>query len=191
MSTEFRPARSEAAAGGRESQRAECGSGTRSLVVRLMTGRAGSRTHASSTACSRPPMSRSCTEAIRLTRTTDAPPYSPGTLAAAAAGREGWSAGHAPAVLVERADGGRDGRVRGEGAPGRLLLVPDNVHHRVDQRQMSERLREVAQVTARPRVDLLTVEQQRTGVGEHLLAQVARLLKLTDLEQRPDHPERA
>src|ERR1022692_3954788 len=82
--------------------------------------------------------------------------------------------------LLPRSDGG----VGAEGAAGGLLLVPDNVHDRVDQRQVGERLREVAEVAAGARVDLLAVEQQRAGVGQHLLAQVTRPLVLADLSQR-------
>src|SRR3954464_12092504 len=75
---------------------------------------------------------------------------------------------------------------------GRELLVgADDVHDRVDERQVRERLREVAEVPARPRVDLLRVEVQRRRVAEQLLAQVAGHLRLADLAQRRHEPERA
>jgi hypothetical protein len=53
-----------------------------------------------------------------------------------------------------------------------FLLFADDVHDRVDQGQVREGLRKVAQMAARPRVDLLAVEQQRAGVGQDLLADV-------------------
>ena len=46
-----------------------------------------------------------------------------------------------------------------------VLLGPDHVHDRVDQRQVGERLREVAEVAAGARVDLLGVEPERAGVA--------------------------
>jgi len=45
----------------------------------------------------------------------------------------------------------------------RAPLRPDHVDDRVDQGQVGERLREVAEMTARLRVDLLSVEVQRAG----------------------------
>lgn len=45
----------------------------------------------------------------------------------------------------------------------RFLFGADDVHHGVDQREVGERLREVAQVTARPGLDLLRVQVQRAG----------------------------
>ena len=42
-----------------------------------------------------------------------------------------------------------------------LLVGADHVHDRVDQRQVRERLREVAQVPAAARIDLLRVQMQR------------------------------
>ena len=71
----------------------------------------------------------------------------------------------------------------GEQLAAGLLLVPDHVHDRVDEGQVGERLREVAQVPAGPRVDLLRVKQQRAGVGQHLLAEVPGPPVLTDLGQ--------
>ncbi len=55
-----------------------------------------------------------------------------------------------------------------------LLVGADHVHDGVDQRQVRERLREVAQVPARLRVDLLGVEPERAGVAEQALAQRPR-----------------
>src|SRR5215217_2027564 len=64
----------------------------------------------------------------------------------------------------------RIARERRELGRERLLGV-DHVHHGVDQRQVRERLREVAQVAARARVDLLGVQAEVARVGEPLLAQ--------------------
>jgi hypothetical protein len=72
-----------------------------------------------------------------------------------------------------------------------LLLQPDHVQHRVDEGEVGEGLREVAQVLAAVRVDLLAVELQRTGEGEQLGAELAGLVDLADLAQRGDQPERA
>src|SRR5437763_1009763 len=74
---------------------------------------------------------------------------------------------------------------------GELLVGPDDVHDRVDERQVREGLREVAEMAARPGVDLLGVQVQRRGVAQQLLAQVPRSLGLTDLAQRAHEPERA
>ena len=71
------------------------------------------------------------------------------------------------------------------------LVCPDDVHDRVDQRKVGEGLREVAQVAAGARVDLLGVETERAGVGEQLLAEVTAALDLADLDQRGHEPERA
>ena len=67
----------------------------------------------------------------------------------------------------------------------------DHVHHRVDQRQVREGLREVAEVPAAARVDLFRVELQRARVRKQLLAQLPRPVELADLAQRRDEPERA
>src|SRR5204863_7313148 len=77
------------------------------------------------------------------------------------------------------------------GPPLRGLLLADHVHDGVDERQVRERLREVAQLPARARVDLLAVEQQRAGVGQDLLADVTGPLVLADLAERRNQPERA
>jgi small subunit ribosomal protein S20 len=61
-----------------------------------------------------------------------------------------------------RLGGGRRGLSRQRLDSGCELLVgADHVHDGVDQRQVRERLREVAQVPAAARVDLLRVEVQR------------------------------
>ena len=58
------------------------------------------------------------------------------------------------------------------------------MHDGVDQRQVGERLREVAEVSTRGGIDLLGVEQERTGERQELLAQAARAPDLADLGQR-------
>ena len=70
--------------------------------------------------------------------------------------------------------GGLHRRVGGLEHPGAvgLLLGADDVHHGVDQRQVGERLREVPEVTAGARFDLLGVEVQRAGEGQQSLAQM-------------------
>src|ERR1700693_3711964 len=77
----------------------------------------------------------------------------------------------------------RRGRARAE-----LMRYPhlgvDHVHDGVDQRQVREGLREVAQVPAAARVDLLGIELQRARVRQQLLAQLACPVQLTDLAQR-------
>src|SRR4029453_6252910 len=74
---------------------------------------------------------------------------------------------------------------------GQALIRPDDVHHGVDEREVGERLREVAQVASAVRLALLGVEQQRAGVGEQLLAQRPGPVQLADLRGPPDEPERA
>ena len=71
------------------------------------------------------------------------------------------------------------------------LIGADHVHHRVDQSQVRERLREVAQVPAGSWVDLLGVEAERAGIAEHALAEIARLVEFVDLNQGRHEPERA
>src|SRR3954469_24181144 len=53
---------------------------------------------------------------------------------------------------------------------GELLVGANDVHHGVDERQMREGLREVAEVAARLRVDLLGEQTERRGVGQQPLA---------------------
>jgi MFS family permease len=82
-------------------------------------------------------------------------------------------------------------RPLGAGALGELLVGADDVHHRVDQRQVGERLGEVAKVAAGFGVDLLGVEAEWAGVAEQPLTQLPRAVHLSDLTQRRDQPERA
>ena len=72
-----------------------------------------------------------------------------------------------------------------------LLLRRDHVRDGVDQRQVRERLRVVAEVAPAGGLELLGVEPERRGVGEQPLAQVLGLAVLADLRQRRDQPERA
>ncbi|EUA33277.1 hypothetical protein I553_7687 [Mycobacterium xenopi 4042] len=60
------------------------------------------------------------------------------------------------------------------GKPGAVgfFFGADHVHYRVDQRQVGERLREVAQMTAGARLELLGVEVQRAGKRQQPLAQM-------------------
>src|ERR1700680_3524181 len=73
------------------------------------------------------------------------------------------------------------------GAPLRI----DDMHHRVDQSEVGERLREVPEVPAAPRVDLLRVELERARVRQQLLAQLPRLRELPNLRERRHQPEGA
>src|SRR5437588_7298082 len=72
-----------------------------------------------------------------------------------------------------------------------LQVCPDDVHHGVDQGQVSEGLREIPQVPSGLRLDLLGVELEWAGVGEKLLAQPSCSPHLADLAQRRHQPERA
>src|SRR3954447_15966852 len=65
------------------------------------------------------------------------------------------------------------------------------MHHGVDEREMGEGLREVAEVTAGQRVDLLAVQLERAGVREQPLAESPRPAELPDLDEGGDEPERA
>jgi hypothetical protein len=56
---------------------------------------------------------------------------------------------------------------------------------------MGEGLREVADVAARPRVELLGVQAEGTGGGKEPLAQPARPSQVADLRQRRHQPEGA
>ncbi len=62
---------------------------------------------------------------------------------------------------------------------------------RLDQREVRERLREVAEVPAGVGVELLGVEAERRGDPQQPLHQVARPLQLADDRERRDQPERA
>src|SRR3954451_9762027 len=92
----------------------------------------------------------------------------------------GWAS-----VLGTGPDVGRGGD-RQAGPALRL----DDVHQRVDQRQVRERVREVAQVAARVRIEVLGVQAERSGVGQEALAQLAGCVLLADLVERGDQPER-
>src|ERR1700728_1650518 len=61
----------------------------------------------------------------------------------------------------------------------------------VDQREVRERLREVAEVASAARIELLSVEVERRGVRQQLLAELAGALFLADLRERRNEPERA
>src|SRR4030081_2472371 len=69
------------------------------------------------------------------------------------------------AILVHERRRISHGCVGGLEHPGAVgfLLGTDHVDHRVDQRQMGERLREVAHLSAGARLDLLGVEVPRAG----------------------------
>src|SRR4051794_3950083 len=77
-------------------------------------------------------------------------------------------------------------------ARGGLHLVdPDDMQHRVDERQVSERVREVAQVAAAPGIEVLCVQAERAGVRQKPLAQRTGAVGLAYLGERRDEPERA
>src|SRR5438094_6418913 len=78
-----------------------------------------------------------------------------------------------------------------KGADVQALLGVDDVEDGVDQREVGERLREVAEVPPAARVELLGVEAERARVREQLLAEVVRTRELADLDERRDEPERA
>ena len=67
----------------------------------------------------------------------------------------------------------------------------DHVDYRVDQRQMGEGLREIAEMLTGMRVDLLTVKIKRPGEGQQLGTELTGALILTDLAERRDQPEGA
>ena len=60
--------------------------------------------------------------------------------------------------------------------------------HGVDEREMGERLREVPEVATGARVDLLRVQLEGAGVGEHPLAQLPGAAVLSPQEVL-DHPQ--
>ena len=67
----------------------------------------------------------------------------------------------------------------------------DDPRRGLHQRQVRERLREVAEVAAGVGVELLGVEAERRGDPQQPLHQVARPLQLADDRERRDEPERA
>src|ERR1017187_7338047 len=72
-----------------------------------------------------------------------------------------------------------------------LLLGVDDVHDGVDQRKVRECLREVTEVAASGRVELLSVQSEWTRMRKQLLAESAGACQLPDLRQRRHQPERA
>ena len=60
----------------------------------------------------------------------------------------------------------------------------NEVHERVNEGQVGEGLREVAEVTAIHRIQLLGVEPQWTGVGEQAFAQCFGAGHFSDLNER-------
>src|SRR5689334_1831330 len=74
---------------------------------------------------------------------------------------------------------------------GEVVIGADDVHDGVDEGQVREGLREVAQVASGARIDLLGVEVQARREPEHLLAQGPGAIVLADLGQRADQPEGA
>ena len=92
----------------------------------------------------------------------------------------------------------RDGSHRCVSAPllyspiSALMLVRlDQVHHRIDQGEMRERLREVAEVVSGVRVDLLSVEMEFAGKRQQLAAQGPGPRHFSDFDQRRNQPKRA
>src|SRR5438477_6031064 len=79
----------------------------------------------------------------------------------------GWAGSPAPTSLpwnLTRATClGLDGK-RASESVGEAALGADHVHHGVDQRQVREGLREVAEVATAARVDLFGIELQRARV---------------------------
>src|SRR5947207_2761939 len=82
------------------------------------------------------------------------------------------TASAAIAMTTLRRTGGRD--------PAVLLhlVYPYHVQHGVDEREVRERVREVAQVAAADRVEVLGVEPERARVRQQPLAQRARAIRL-------------
>src|SRR5581483_6953420 len=72
-----------------------------------------------------------------------------------------------------------------------LFLRRGDERRRVDQRQVRETLREVAEELAARGVDLLRVEADVVRELEQLLHRLARLLDAADARERLDEPERA
>ena len=72
-----------------------------------------------------------------------------------------------------------------------MQLGDDDPRRGLDQREVRERLREVAEVPAGVGVELLGVEPERRGDPQQPLHQVARPLQLADDRERRDEPERA
>ncbi len=77
------------------------------------------------------------------------------------------------------------------GPPSSRCCVGDHVGDRVDQGQVGEGLREVAEVAAAARLQLLGVEVEPAGGLQQPLAQGPCPLLLADLRERRDEPEGA
>src|SRR5258708_3418772 len=99
---------------------------------------------------------------------------------------DGDSAPPAPALRGLRCAGATTRR-----APSARPFGADHVGDGVDQREVRERLRVVAELATAGRLELLAVQLQRRGVRQQPLAQVLGLAVLADLRQRRDEPERA
>src|SRR4051812_12203803 len=80
---------------------------------------------------------------------------------------------------------GPDGAHLGEHGAGlgplAVLVVGDDVGHRVDQGQVAERLGKVSELGSARRLDLLRVEAQSGPIRDQPLAQLARSFWLSDL----------
>src|SRR5262249_19544705 len=74
--------------------------------------------------------------------------------------------------------------------PRTVVQLVVEVDRCIDQRQVAERLREVAKLLA-GRTDLLREKAQVVSVGQHLLADQAPFLQTAGAGQRVDVPERA
>src|SRR5919112_6297735 len=74
---------------------------------------------------------------------------------------------------------------------GPPAFTPDDGGHGVDQRQMGERLGEVAQVSTAVRIDLFGIQLKGRRIREKLLAQRAGTIEFTDRTQCRDEPKRA
>ena len=72
---------------------------------------------------------------------------------------------------------------------GSSPLGPDHLHRGVDQREVGERLREVPEVAARPRIELLGVEAERARQRQELLA-AARARRPARRSRRARRPAR-
>src|SRR5262249_41976784 len=103
-------------------------------------GREGCRTSAPSSTRSCQPTSRCCIQATRPIRTMAAPHSSPSTRSLVGRRPTPSRAGAPPGGLLAVCND----RAPLAGAAYGLLLVPDYVHDRVDERQVGKRLREVS-----------------------------------------------
>src|SRR5271154_4383359 len=72
----------------------------------------------------------------------------------------------------------------------RTLIGLNNVQNGVNQRQVRQRLREVAEMTCRLRVELFAEESEGTRGTDQLLTVGAGSFQLTDFDQCGHQPER-